>query len=568
MDAISGNSDARGIQQSQQHDAASPARSTTQSPPATGKGVCPNLPASGGAVGAADGGALANHGSELKSAIGRLSAAVENLRRAVEAFAQRIAASRGGGGGCGGSASGSALPGASFAAAGGGADPSAPIGSSPVQGGGPLPTSATSRTSAIPSISPGQSEELRMARGQVTYRQIAVSGGSGGTTIPMPTVPDGVSVEVYALRDFQRGAHQTQVLEPVRGPLTVPPGETVQLVTRLKANTPGDHVVNVAGANLQVHVGNVSVDAMPMMAWINESNGKNRGASAGAIGSVLAHFGVSASGNSGQAIASSSNRSPVQYFTAAYEAATRASPAETARRIVDAERKAGAVNPGATFWVQVSDEQDKTAQQANGTVEWIGELRRHLSAYGSNAKLFVAAQARPHNLGYASVVDGWATTQSAAGRDRSTAINDIRQASASYGRNVELMEYPGNAFFDAGTSGSAAISTASAALDGASGWFIYSANNHDVLERGGGDEGRGDIGGLVAIDGGRVLPTLALIEAELGANLGAAARVMGATTTSGARQVAQTSNQLDAYRHSSGTIDLRQWEAEIGRLVR
>src|SRR5690606_10376479 len=136
-----------------------------------------------------------------------------------------------------------------------------------------------------------------------------------------------------------------------------------------------------------------------------------------------------ASGNSGRTIVSSIDRSPIQYFTAAYEAATRADPAATARRIVEAEQRARAANPGATFWVQVSDEQDKTAAQANGTAAWISELRRHLAAYGSNAKLFVAAQARTHNLVYASVIDGWATTQSAAGRDRDTAIRDIRAAS-------------------------------------------------------------------------------------------------------------------------------------------
>ncbi len=81
------------------------------------------------------------------------------------------------------------------------------------------------------------------------------------------------------------------------------------------------------------------------------------------------------------------------------------------------------------------------------------------------------------------------------------------------------------------------------------------------------DEGRGDIGGLVAIDGGRVLPTIALIEAELGANLGAAARTVGATSTGAAAQVASLGDRLDAYRHTTTPPDLRAWEAEIGRLV-
>jgi hypothetical protein len=269
------------------------------------------------------------------------------------------------------------------------------------------------------------------------------------------------------------------------------------------------------------------------------------------------------------AVTSAANRSPVQYFSAAYQAATRQDPAQVAQQIIAAERKAQAANPGSKFWVQVSDEQDTSASQVTGTVDWIRQLKAQLSAQGSSAKLFVAAQAKPENLAYASVVDGWATTQSAAGKSRDSSISDIRQASAGYGRSIELMEYPGNAFFDAGTAGGAAVSTASAALDGASSWFLYSANNLDTLEQGGGDEGRGDIGGLVAIENGRVLPTIALIEAELGANLGSAARTFGGSGVagSGAAQVAATSDQLDAYRHNGAALDLRAWEAQIGAMI-
>lgn len=438
----------------------------------------------------------------------------------------------------------------------------------PVQGGGAVPTSATSRTSAIPSLAPGQNEQLTIARNQVTYRTVTVSGGSGGTTFTPPAAQAGLDVEVYAMRDYKKGAHSTQVLEPVTGPITVPAGENVKFVTRVRGVNPGSYAVDIGGAKLQVKVGTASVDALPMMAWINESNATRRGANATSMASVLSHFGVAATGNSGVAVTSAANRSPVQYFSAAYEAATRANPAETAKRILQAERAAKAANPNAEFWVQVSDEQDKDAASAQTTASWIKQVRSYLDQNGSSSKLFVAAQARPHNLVYASVVDGWANTQSAAGRTRDTAIADINRAAGSYGRKVELMEYPGNAFFDGQTPGGAAVSTASAALDGAKSWFIYSTNAQDVLERGGGDEGRGDIGGLVVVDGGRVLPTIALIEAELGANLGSAARTFGATGTSGAQQVAQASDRLDAYQHTRQVIDLRLWEQQIAQLIR
>lgn len=514
----------------------------------------------GGAVGAAHGSELVARGPALAQALERLKAVVAELQRTIEAWSRTAAA---GGGGCG------AMGGTGAAGGSTAVGDVSPVTQSPVQGGGPAPTSATARTSAIPETSPGQSEQLRLARGQVTYRQIPIVGGATGTTVQIPATSGGVSVEVFALRDYQRGAHRTQVLEPVSGSVTVPAGETVKLVARIKGVTPGDHVVDVAGARLDVHVGTQSIDALPMMAWVNEADARKRGAGAADVSSVLAHFGIASTGASGVTVTSASNRSPVQYFSVAYEAATKQSPADAARRIIEAERRAGAASPGSAFWVQVSDEQDRTAGQVAGTVSWIAELRRHLQAGGSNAKLFVATQARPENLGYASVIDGWATTQSAAGRNRETAIADIRRASAAYGRPIELLEYPGNAFFDAGTPGGAAISTASAALDGASSWFLYSANNLSVLEEGKGieGEGRGDIGGLVAIEGGRVLPTIALIEAELGANLGAAARAYGATGTSGASQVAYTSDRLDAYRHTGTAPDLRLWEAEIGQRI-
>lgn len=524
--------------------------------------------------------------TSLQGSLAQLQASLAQLQRLVAAFAQRLAPAASGaasgagattgvagvsGGGAAGTAGAAPMKGSSIGSRVAGATSTAPMkGSSPIVGGGALPTNATSRTNAIPDLRPGQTEPLTLARGQVTYRQVGVTGAAGGTTIQPPAATAGADVELFALRDYRKGAHTTQVLEPITGPTTIPAGQTVQLIARVKGTQPGTTSVDVAGARLQVTVGTTSVDALPMMAWVNESNASRRGTTATGISKVLAHFGVAATGNSGVAVSSTSKKSPVQYFSAAYEAATRQSPVDTARRIVEAERKAGAANPGAKFWVQVSDEQDTTASQVTGTVGWIKQLRAELQKHGSDAKLFVAAQAKPDNLAYASVVDGWATTQSAAGRTRDQSINDIQRASQGYGRSIELMEYPGNAFLDAGTTGGAAISTASAALDGASSWFLYSANNLDTLEQGGGDEGKGDIGGLVAIDNGRVLPTIALIEAELGANLGAAARVVGGTAMAGngAGQIRAAGDQLDAYKHSGSVVDLRTWEREIGASIR
>ncbi|MCW2949148.1 MAG: hypothetical protein JWN41_161, partial [Thermoleophilia bacterium] len=495
-----------------------------------------------------------------------LLSALRDLQAAITQFAQRLR------GGAAGLPPTSALGGGSHAPQKFVAPPTPNLTSdagSPVQGSGVVPTSATTRASAIPSLDPGQTEALRLARGQITYRQIAVTGGATGTVINAPNPAAGVRVELYALRDFRKGAHTTQVLEPVTGSITVPAGETVKFVTRISASEPGDQSISVAGSRIDVHVGTQAIDALPMMAWVNEANASQNGASVSNVASVLSHFGVAATGNSGVAVTSAANRSPVQYYSVAYAAANRTSPAAAAQQIIAAERQAQAANPGSKFWVQVSDEQDTSASQVAGTVEWINELKQHLAAGGSQAKLFVAAQAKPANLAYASVVDGWATTQTAAGQTRDTSIAQIKQASAGYGRSIELMEYPGNAFFDAGTVGGAAISTASAALDGASSWFLYSANNLDTLERGTGDEGKGDIGGLVAFDGNRVLPTIALIEAELGANLGSAARAVGGAAVAGssAAQVATTSNRLDAYQHSGSSVDLRAWETQIGALI-
>jgi len=214
--------------------------------------------------------------------------------------------------------------------------------------------------------------------------------------------------------------------------------------------------------------------------------------------------------------------------------------------------------------VQVSDEQDTTPAAAARTARWIADLRRELTARGSNVKLFVACQPRPHTLAYAPYIDGWAVTQSSAGQSRAASIEAVRAASARTGHAIELMEYPGNAFLDGTSPGGAAVSTASAALDGASSWFLYSANNLDVLEQGTGDEGRGDIGGLVAIRRGQVLPTLALAEAHYGASLGAAARTLGGAARTGAPAAAVRAHarSLDDFR-AVGAPDLAAWERSI-----
>lgn len=435
----------------------------------------------------------------------------------------------------------------------------------PVKAGGPAPTSATSRASAIPKVTVGSQEQLTLAKGQTTYRKIEVSGGAGGTVVSLPKLPEGLNAEIYTVRDFQSRAHKTQVLEPVTSDIKVAAGDKVSFIVRLQPKQAGEYNVDIAGARFGVDVSQTAVNQLPMMAWINEADASKRGASAKDVSSVLSHFGVSASGNSGVTAVKGDAPSSMQFFSVAYDAAKRLSPQDAAKRVLEAEKKAKAVNPNAQFWVEVSDEQDQNAAQAQQTAAWIKQLRKHLDAAGSESKLFAAAQARPYNLVYTSVVDGWATTQSSVGQDRDSAVASIKRAAQSAGRDVKIMQYPGNAFLDGKTTGGAAISTASAAMDGAEGWFIYSSNNLDMLENGWGDEGKGDIGGFVAIDKGRVLPTIALIEAEMGASVGAAAKQVGATNTQNAMLLKANSKQLDSARAGSNAIDIRAWEKEIGQ---
>jgi hypothetical protein len=301
-----------------------------------------------------------------------------------------------------------------------------------------------------------------------------------------------------------------------------------------------------------------------MMTWVNVNNATSRGATAAQVENVLQHFNVASTGTAG---ASGSSGGIQRFFlSAAYEAANRQDVNAVAQKVLEAERRLATTNPGATLWVQVSDEQDTTAGAVSGTVQWIAALRQRLAASGSDAKLFVATQARDYNIGYASVVDGWATTQSNLGSnaDRDSAIDRIQAAAQMQGRRIDIMEYPGNAFFDGSTPSSAATSVASAGLDGASGWFLFAANNLDTLESGRGEEGRGDIGGLVAIDDGAVLPTLALAEADYGANLAGASRAVGlhAGNSDGAAQVSTAAAQLDRYR--VGYVpDFSLWEREL-----
>jgi hypothetical protein len=303
-----------------------------------------------------------------------------------------------------------------------------------------------------------------------------------------------------------------------------------------------------------------------MMTWVNASDAKARGASQGAVESVLERFGVGSTGTAGTGQRANGRGLELQYFSAAFEAANKSDVREVARRILEQEKKLGGAKPGADLWVQVSDEQDHTAGQVAGTVQWISQLRQILQQNGSKAKLFVAAQAKPENLQYAAVVDGWATTQSSAGRTRNESISLIQKAGAQYGRNIEMMQYPGNSYFDGDATSGAAVSVASAALDGAKAWFLFAANNNGNLEKGQGIEGRGDIGGLVAVHNGSVFPTLALAEAEYGANLGGAAQAVGQASLngSGAQSVISSSRQLDAYKHGS-IPNLLQLELELAR---
>lgn len=429
---------------------------------------------------------------------------------------------------------------------------------------------AASRTSAIPTVADGKID-ARLGVGQTTYRQVVVSGGAAGASYDVPAggVQNGLGVEIFAVRDYRKGAHATQVLVPVRGRLTLGPGEQARVLVRVTGAVQGNHVRDLGFARVSAQVTGRMVRPLPMLTWVNAANAQKRGASPGSVEGVLQHFGVASTGTAGAG--QRTGGAPVErfYFSAAYEAANKAPVQEVARRILEQEQKLRQTNPGATLWVQVSDEQDTTAAAARQTASWIGQLRQMLHGGGSQARLFVATQARDHNLAYAAVVDGWATTQSTLGQhSRASAIQRIQAAARASGRTIEVMEYPGNAFFDGGTPSSAATSVASAGLDGASSWFLFAANNLDTLESGRGEEGRGDIGGLVAIDNGAVLPTLALAEAEYGSNLAGAARAIGAAAfqTPGAQQVRAAAAQLDAYRHGA-VPNFTRWERELAAAV-
>lgn len=414
----------------------------------------------------------------------------------------------------------------------------------------------TARVAAFPSLTDG----VHVARGQSSYRQVVQKGGPGGRTIaiPVPGERGAAKVEVFAVQPYVAGGHRTQVLVPVTGTrVTIPAGSSVTFVVRVTGRTAGRASVDAGVGRIPVQVADRDVQALPMLTWVNAASATKRGASVAAVERVLGGFGVASSGAAGSA-------APRRYLSAAWEAGQRQPVGPVADRIAAAERELASTGTAPELWVQVSDEQDTTPEAAARTATWIAALRRELAARGSHAKLFVACQPRAHTMAYAPHVDGWAVTQSAAGQTRDASIRAVQAAAARTGRPIELMEYPGNAFLDAQTPGSAALSTASAALDGASSWFLYSANNLDVLERGSGDEGRGDIGGLVAIRDGSVLPTLALAEAHYGANLGAAARSAGGAARTGpaADAVRAQAAKLDAYQHGDAP-DLASWERSI-----
>lgn len=430
-----------------------------------------------------------------------------------------------------------------------------------------LAPTGNARRSAIPVAQAGATGTLRLARGQVTYRQVSVRAGARSRTIAIPphATASGARVEVFAVQPWRSRAHVTQVLVPVTGSrVTIPAGAEVRFLVRVTGARAGRSAVDAGVARFVAHVAPRSIQPLPMLTWVNASSARSRGATTAAVEETLGTFGVASTrGGAGGA------RLPRQFLSAAWEAATRQPIGPVVARILETERELARANPGAQLWVQVADEQDTTAAKAVATTRWVARLRSELERQGSRTKLFAATQPRPHTRSYASVVDGWAVTQSSAGMTRAQSLAAVRDAAARTGRRIELMEYPGNAFLDARTPGGAALSTASAALDGAGAWFLYSANNLDVLESGRGVDARGDIGGLVAIRDGRVLPTLALAEAQYGASLGAAARVAGGDARSGsaARAVRAAAGALDGYRHGSAPR-LAAWEQAIGAALR
>jgi hypothetical protein len=423
-----------------------------------------------------------------------------------------------------------------------------------------LSASGAIRRSAIPAVTAARAA-VTVARGMATYRQVAVQGGARGRTVTIPAMDAGgaARVEVFAVQPHRSRQHATQVLVAVSGTrVTIPAGAEVRFLVRVTGQSAGRTNVDAGVTTVAANVTGTAVRPLPMLTWVNPQIAASRGASVAAVERTLAGFGVASTG------ATTAKGLPRRYVSAAWEAATGQAVGPVVERVLEQERDLATTSPGATLWVQVSDEQDRTPAQAARTARWIARLDAELERRGSHAKLFVACQPRPHTMAYAAHVDGWAVTQSAAGMSRAQSLAAVRQAAVRTGHRIEVMEYPGNALFDAGTPGSAALSTASAALDGAGAWFSYSANNLDTLEAGRGVEGRGDIGGLVTIRGGSVLPTLALAEAHYGANLGAAARALGGSARSGsaARAVTDAARTLDEYHHGAGP-DLASWDADV-----
>jgi hypothetical protein len=440
----------------------------------------------------------------------------------------------------------------------------APVATQPVavvRGTRALSPSGSIRRTAIPTIRV-TGAQVGLARGMSTYRQVVVHAGSTARTIDVPATAAGsaATAEVFAVQPHRRGGHATQVLVPVTGTrVTIPAGSEVRFVVRVTGRQPGNVTVDAGVARITARVSAATVQPLAMMTWVNPASATARGASVAQVESTLASFGVASTG------AAAGHALPRHYVSAAWEAATRQPIGPVVDRILAQEHALATSAPGATVWVQVSDEQDQSAASAAATARWIARLDAELERRGSHAKLFAACQPRPHTLAYAAHLDGWAITQSSAGMTRAASMAAVRAAAQRTGRSIELMEYPGNAFFDGGTPGGAALSTASAALDGAASWFSFSANNLDVLESGRGTEARGDIGGLVAIRGGEVLPTLALAEADYGANLGAAARAVGGVARNGAAAgtVRAAAAGLDADRHGGAAADLAGWEHAI-----
>ncbi|HTG43214.1 MAG TPA: hypothetical protein VK633_01660, partial [Verrucomicrobiae bacterium] len=452
--------------------------------------------------------------------------------------------------------------------------------------GGAPPQPASPPNGAIPAVAEGSTIRVTLDALARTYRQIVINGGPNGRTIQIPPVraaPSNVmggdvGVQVFAVQPYNNLARHTEILIPLSGSLTIPPNRQERLLLRIFVAHPSavhdTYTRDLGFVTISARVdGNLSFGfstALPMLAWVNVNDANNHGVTPAQIETVLGDFGVNSTGVRTDPENTERQLNPVRfYFSAAFEAATRAPISETADQIVAAEERIAAQTPFRRLWVQVSDEQDASPQSVQGTVDWIRQLRAELKKRGPRVRLFVAAMAQEVNKPYAAVIDAWATTQQnlAPNRNRDFAIQLISAARNEDGQPLELFEYPGaNAFFDRTVPAGPALSVASAGIDGASTWFYFSANNLSNLERpfAGCSECVGDIGGLVVVQNGHVLPTFALAQIDYAAGVAAVYQMLSPDirNTPNAQQIAQAARQADAGMRIAD-FDFRAWEDEL-----